>query len=310
MTGEVSGAIAPTRGSASLPGFVVRFARMEPAYYTNAQAGRLARVIPDLVRSRQLLFDLVAKDLKVRYRYALMGVLWAVLEPLFMMLVLTFVFSIVFKERMASFGIENGRAYAAFILAGLIPWQFFAAAVSSATTSLVDNRTLVQKVYFPREVVPLSAIGVAVVNFLIGAVLLLIVSAALTGKLPGENVVWIPLIFAIQFGFIVGLALIFSTLNAVFRDIAYMVEAGILFGFYATPILYPPELVQESFPRLYWLFMANPMASIVTAYRQAFLENQTPEPVYLVWSAVVAAAALGYGAWLFRKRAPMVVDTL
>ena len=282
---------------------------MTDIVYSHTHPRKLSRIIPDLVRSRELLVDLTLKDLKVRYRYALMGVLWAVLEPLIMMLVLTFVFSVVFTARLEAHGIEGGRDYAVFILCGLIPWQFFATALRSTTHSLVDNRNLIKKVYFPREILPLSSIGVALVNFVIGGVLLLIVAALLIGKLPGPGMIYVPVIFLVQLALVIGLGLLTSTANATYRDVAYMVDAALLFGFYATPVLYPPDLVESTFPGLYPLYMLNPMAGIITAYRDALLHN-TFAAELLLWPAVAALVALPAGAVVFRKRAATLADSL
>ena len=283
---------------------------MNALFYTDAYQSQLRRILPELIRSRELLFDLIWKDIRVRYRYAAMGFLWAVLEPLVMMVILTFVFAVAFKGRIEEYGIESGREIAVFVLSGLIPWQFFSTALTSATRSLVDNRDLVKKVHFPREVIPLSAIGVAVVNYLIGAVLLLTLFTVLMGRLPGWGIVWLPLLFAIQFVLVCGLGLLFSSANAFFRDVAYMVESAVLFGFYATPIFYPPSLVEANVPDLYWLYQLNPMVGLVTAYREALFTNAAPNLYGIAWPALFAVTALLTGAIVFRKNASRLADNL
>jgi ABC-type polysaccharide/polyol phosphate export permease len=284
-------------------------AAMPTPFYTNAQQYRLARIVPDLVRHRYLLRDLVWKDIRARYRFAVMGFLWAVIEPLLMMLVLTFVFSTLFLDRIDT-GIESGRHYAAFVLCGLIPWQFFASSLTSATRSLVDNRELVKKVYFPREVIPLSAIGVAFVNFCIGLVLLLIISTLLVGRVPGIGIFYFIPIFAIQLALIAGLALLFSVGHAYFRDVGYIVEAAVLFGFYATPVIYPPEMIANAYPSLANLYYANPMAGLLTAYRSALFDNALVPLTTLAWPALAAVLLLALGAATFRKFSPVLADHL
>lgn len=283
---------------------------MSKVFYTNAHQHQLLRVIPDLIRCRELLLDLVWKEVRVRYRYTIMGFLWAILEPLAMMLILTLVFSYAFRARIEEYGIEAGREVAVFILSGLIPWQFFSTALSSATRSLVDNRTLVQKVHFPREVVPIAAVGVALVNLVIGAFLLLAVFVILMNTLPGSGLLWLPIIFAIQLILVLGLGLLLSAVNAAYRDVAYMVDAALLFGFYATPIFYPPSMVEEALPRFYSIYMLNPMAGLVTAYRNALFDNQPPTLELLGWPALVAVVFLILGAIVFRKKAPFMADNL
>ncbi len=289
---------------------------MSNAFYTNAHQSQIQRLVPDLIRARQLLLDLIWKDIRVRYRYAAMGFAWAILEPLIMMLVLTFVFSVVLQLRFDEIGAGGGPGYdAVFILTGLIAWQFLATSLTSATTSLVDNRSLITKVNFPREVIPLATIGVAVVNLAIGSVLLLVLYLLLVEGIPGPGLLWVVPVFLIQLGIVVGLALICSTYNASFRDISYMVNATLLFGFYATPIFYQPSLVRgaltegglESFYPMYFM---NPMAGLIMAYRQALFEGRLPDLVYLAWPAVCAAGLLALGIVAFRKRSPTLADQL
>lgn len=286
------------------------FVRMDKIVYTNGYQARLSRVLPDLIGARQLLLDLVWKEIRARYRYATLGFAWAVLEPLLMMLVLTLVFSLVFRSRIESLGIEGGRGYAAFVLCGLVPWQFFSASVTTATRSLVDNRELVKKVYFPREVIPLSAIGVALVNFAIGTVLLFLMYWILTGTAPGSGVFWWPVVIVVQLGLVCGLSLFLASANAHYRDVAYMVEAVVLFGFYATPIIYPPEFLKEAYPTVSFVLSLNPMAGIVTAYRECLFLDTAPRMGLLVWPALCAAGFLGLGVAFFRRRTAVIADYL
>ena len=285
---------------------------MNQPFYTNAQQGKISRVLPDLIGARELLFDLVWKDVRVRYRYAAMGFLWALLEPLFMMAVLTLVFSQFFRMEIEELGVRAPRQYAAFVLSGLIPWQFFSAGVAASTRSLVDNRDLVKKVHFPREVIPLSAIGVALVNFLIGAILLLGIFTVLMGRFPASGLVWVPAIFAIQFALVAGLGLLLSSANAYFRDVAYMVDAALLFGFYATPILYWHSMIEGRLaPWAYSIYMLNPMAGIVTAYRLALFGNgDLSIAPSLLWPAIAAVGVLAAGVAVFRRNTPTISDNL
>jgi len=289
---------------------------MSNTFYTNAHQSQIHRLIPDLIRARQLLLDLIWKDIRVRYRYAAMGFAWAVLEPLIMMLVLTFVFSFVLNLRFDEIGAGGGRGYdAVFILTGLIAWQFLATSLTSATTSLVDNRSLITKVNFPREVIPLATIGVAVVNFAIGSVLLLVLYLLLVGGFPGPGLLWVVPIFLIQLAIVAGLSLLCSTFNAAFRDISYMVNAALLFGFYATPIFYQPSLVrgaltERGLEAFYPMYFMNPMAGLIMAYRQALFEGRLPDLMYLAWPALCAAGVLALGIVAFRKRSPTLADQL
>lgn len=286
---------------------------MSEPYYTNAHQNQLRRVIPELIRSRELLKDLVWKDIRVRYRYASMGFLWAVFEPLIMMLVLTFVFSVILKVRFG--GGENGVTFdATLILAGLVAWQFLSTSISAATRSLIDSRNLVTKVGFPREVIPLSTVGVACVNFVIGGVLLLMLCVLLLDGFLHPAIVYVVPIFLIQLVTVIGLGLFLSAVNASFRDVAYMTDALLLFGFYASPIIYPVTMVSDTLkslsPILYKLYFLNPMAGLITAYRQALFEKQFPDLAILAWPLVFSVIIMLLGGLTFRKSAPTLADKL
>jgi len=284
---------------------------MSSTFYTNAQLGQLRRVLPDLIRARQLLLDLVWKDIRVRYRYAVMGFLWAIIEPLIMMAVLTFVFSYVLQLRFPGVsGEASPRETAVNILTGLIAWQFFSNGITAATNSLIESRSLITKVKFPREVIPLAAIGVSLVNLVIGAGLLLVIYSLLLWQLPGLAIVWLPAIFAIELTIVCGLGLLFSCLNAPFRDVGYMVNAALLFGFYASPIFYEPGLVQNAFPNLHLAYFVNPMAGLITAYREALFLNQAPSISLLAWPILFAIMSFAGGLFVFRKSAPTLSDKL
>jgi len=256
------------------------------------------------------MWDLFSKDLRARYRNAIMGFVWAVLQPLLMMLILYMVFGVIFAERIGAS--DQKHPYAVTLLCGLIFWQYFASSVSRATTSILDNADLVKKVYFPREVIPLSALGNCTVNLLIGFIVLLIFHLATGGGL-GIGAVWMVPVFAVQLTLTVGIALLCSSLNVYFRDVGYMVDVGLTFGFYATPIFYSLDMVREravSSPGLLSIYMLNPMVGIVTAYRDAFLDNRFPDFATLGWPAFCAVAMLAVGVAVFRYNSPTIADHL
>jgi lipopolysaccharide transport system permease protein len=277
--------------------------------YASDRQRRVLRVFPDLIRSRELLLDLIAKDLRIRYRYALMGFLWAVIEPLLMMVILYFVFGIVFNMRA---GASTPSMYAVSLLTGLVFWQFLSRTLSGAAHSIVDSGNLVSKVYFPREVIPLSVVGVGVVNLLIGFAILLGFFFVVGGR-PGIQAIWLPALFGIELALVVGLALLLSCLNAFFRDVSYIVDIGLALAFYATPIFYDFRDVVARLsdnPVLYHLYTLNPMVGLITMYRQVLLENQPPSPEMLLIPGVEAAIALFLGIVVFRRSAGTVADYL
>ncbi|MBI4560025.1 MAG: ABC transporter permease [Candidatus Hydrogenedentes bacterium] len=278
--------------------------------YTEAQQRRLSRVIPDLIQSRDLLIYLVWRDLRARYRNAMMGFFWAVLQPVLMAAILTLVFTVAFPDRVGA--TRTGPPYAVLLLCGLIPWQFLSGSLISATHSLVDNQNLVKKVYFPREIIPIATVSNSLINLFIGFVLIEVVHLGF-GGMPGWGLLGLPLIFAILFVLVIGVSLLCASLNVHFRDVVYFLEVALALGFYATPIIYPldwvlPRLLEH--PWLYRVYMLNPMAGLVPAYQQALLSNHFPAPHLWIWPAVCASAALLLGAWVFRRNAPLMADYL
>ena len=283
--------------------------------YDSREQRRFMRLFRDVVRARELIVDLVRKDLRARYRYALMGFLWAVLEPVALMLVLTFVFSFVLEANPAAAkGAAGAKSapYAVFLLCGLIFWQFSANAIMASVRCLIDNQNLVKKVYFAREAVPIAALGYPLVNLAIGFVLLLGLHLLLGGGL-GVAMVWVPVLFGAQLLLTAGAGLLLSCTNVIFRDIGYMAAVVVLFGFYATPVFYPLELVMEAgrIPEVVkWLYLLNPMAELLTAYRQALFELRTPDLWLFVWPCVSGVVLFVGGAWTFRRLGPTLSDYL
>lgn len=283
---------------------------MSRVYYSSADSRRIRNVIPDLVRSRGLLWDLVSKDLRARYRNAVMGFVWAVLQPLLLTTILYFVFTVVFPGGRVA-GMGGDHPFAVYLLCGLVFWQFFASCLSRSTVSLLENHELVKKAAFPREVIPLASLGNCAVNCAIGFAVFVVVRFWLEGGF-GWGLVWLPFILTIQCALIVGLSLLTSSLNVQYRDVGYIVEVALMFGFYATPIFYSFEKAQQmaSHSTLFVLYMLNPMVGIITAYRQALLDNQTPSAVQIVYPLLFSVCALILGVVVFRRRAPLLADRL
>ncbi|HOT50776.1 MAG TPA: ABC transporter permease, partial [Candidatus Hydrogenedentes bacterium] len=209
-------------------------------------------------------------------------------------------------------GLRSERPSAVFLLCGLVPWQFLAVALACGTHSLIESQELIKKVYFPREIIPLAAVVNCLVNFFVGFVTLLVFIIVRDGvSALGAGLFCVPFIFAIQFMLVLGLALLLSALNVHYRDVGYMVDVVLAFGFYATPIFYPLGMVSSRLDGfLFNLYMLNPMANLVTAYRQALLDNVFPEPMLLLRPLVVAVLCLLIGAVVFRRNAPTLADYL
>lgn len=284
---------------------------MKTAIYDSRHERQVWRIIPDLIKARQLLVDLVWKDLRVRYRYAMMGFLWAVIEPLAFTLILTFVFSFVLADRAALASEDAGPPFAVMLLCGLIFWQYFSTSVSTATTSIVINKNLVKKVRFTREVIPIATCCMPLLQLGIGFVMLICAHLILGGAV-GSSMIYFPVIFGIEFAMTIGIALLLSCGHTYFRDVGNLVNVLLLFGFYASPVFYPLELVNSDRLPVWlpYLYMANPMVGLLTAYRQILFEQRFPDITLLIWPAICAVLVVAIGVAVFRRHAATLADQL
>jgi len=285
---------------------------MSSAIYTSTQQRSFGRILPDLIANRGLLRDVVWKELRARYRNAMMGFLWAVLQPVLMMLILTFVFKYLLGERLAAKGLPSESVTPEFLLCGIVAWQFLSMAMMSGTNSLIESGELIKKVHFPREIIPIAAVVNCLVNLVIGFVTLLVVLCALRGiSALGVGLLYVPFLFMIQFAMAIGLALLLSALNVYYRDVAYMIDVMLAFGFYATPIFYPPSMVSHRLGAVaFQIYMLNPMANLITAYREALLDNHFAEPLLWIRPLAFACVVVLAGACVFRRNAPTFADYL
>jgi lipopolysaccharide transport system permease protein len=215
----------------------------------------------DLWRYRELLYFFTWRDIKVRYRQTLLGASWAILQPALTMVI----FSVIFG-RLAKVP-SDGVPYPIFVYTALLPWQLFARAMTDSSTSLVDARNLITKVYFPRLVAPVSAIMAGVVDFAI-AFLLLIAMMAYYHVVPGYAIVTLPLFFLLAIATALGVGIWLSALNVKYRDVRYTIPFLTQFWMYATPVAYSSTLIPEPWQTLYGL---NPMAGVVGGFRWALL---------------------------------------
>jgi ABC-type polysaccharide/polyol phosphate export permease len=252
---------------------------------------------------RELIYTLVVRDLKVRYRNSVLGVLWSWLNPLLMMLVFTFVFNVMQGADRPDFHI--------FVLSALLPWNFFSGAVLGGIPSVVGNSHLIKKVYFPREVLPISVVLSGLVNFLISLPVLFLLTI-LSGIELTPWVLLLPIPILVETTFALGVVLFLSTLEVFYRDTHMLMDVGMLAWFFLTPIFYPieqlpmqAELFGWSFNPRVWLFRLNPMASIINTYQDLIYRGAPTALDFLARTAVTALLVLilGYGFFLrFRGR--------
>lgn len=241
---------------------------------------------------RDLLYFLTWRNLKVRYSQSVIGVGWAVGQPLLMMGVFS-----VFLGFLARVPKPEGIPYPVFVLSGLVPWTFFANTISTASESLVGSANLVQKVYFPRLILPLAAL-LAWLPDLGFAVVLMLVTMVAYGVTPGWTTVALPAFLALAVLASSSVGLWASALNVAYRDVRYLVPFLVQLGMFATPVVYPAELVPESARTVYGL---NPMVGVVEGFRWALLGSDAPAWPMMAASAGMVLVILATGLRYFRK---------
>jgi lipopolysaccharide transport system permease protein len=247
---------------------------------------------------RELLYFFVWRDIKVRYKQTVIGVAWVVLQPLLTMGVFTLFFG-----RLAKLP-SDGLAYPVFYFCSLVPWNYFATALQSCTSVVVDNQRVITKVFFPRLVLPLSAVVSGLVDFAIGFVVLGIV-LGFYGIRPGLAALWLPVLLLLAVLTALGVGLWMSALNALYRDVKYVVPFLIQFWMFASPVAYPSSLVPQ---RWRWLYGMNPMAGVIDGFRWALTgHGQPPGPLLLASSGMVVAVVLG-GLFFFQRMEGAIAD--
>lgn len=247
-----------------------------------------------------LLLALTKKEIKARYKNAVLGFLWILINPLIQMIVMGFVFSLIFK-----FGIKN---YYLFLFTGLLPWNFFSLAVTKATPRIVYDRSLIQKSNFPREVIPLSIVLSHFFHFLVSW-LMLIIFLLLTKQWQFFNLSAISyqslaIIFLLIFSS--GLSLITSSLNVFYRDVNFIVQAVILIWFYLTPIIYPLNIIPKKYRPV---FNLNPLSGIFSWLQKPLVNNQIPWQILLGQISFIILTVF-LGIYIFRKKSRYFSDWL
>ncbi|MHB8974352.1 MAG: ABC transporter permease [Pirellulaceae bacterium] len=252
----------------------------------------------ELVQYRDLFLFLIWRGIKVRYSQSAIGIGWAIIQPVFSMIVFTVVFG-----RLARIE-SDGAPYALFSFVALVPWTYFANAVTEGTQSLVTNANMISKVYFPRLVLPISAVIAKLVDFAIAMVLLGILMAYFR-IVPTMGVLALPLLILLMMLIAMGLSMWLTALAVQYRDVNYAVGFFVQLLMYAAPVVYPASLIPEQFQLLYAL---NPMVGVIEGFRAALLGTRSmPWDLIAVGTAVALAIALS-GALYFRSREKLFAD--
>ena len=247
------------------------------------------KVFKELYQYRELLKTNVQKEIRGKYKGSFLGVLWSFLNPLLMVLVYALVFPYIMRTN-----VDN---YLVYLITGVIPWNFFTTCITTGCNCVWINGGIIKKVYFPREILPISLVAAGLINFLISCVIILLF--VLFGGIGFSiQLLWLPLIAIIQSALSLGLLFILSAINVYVRDIEYLVGFLLNLLFYATPILYTADMFPES---IRWVLYLNPMTTIIESYRNIFYYQQSPALTSLMIVFAVSFIILIIGYLIFKK---------
>jgi lipopolysaccharide transport system permease protein len=254
----------------------------------------------DLWEYRELLFFLVWRDIKVRYKQTVIGIGWAIIQPFFTMVIFGFFFGLL--ARIPS----DGLPYPVFYYAALLPWTYFAHALTGTTNTMVENQRIITKVYFPRLILPLTAVLVGLVDFAVASTIL-IGMLIFYGIVPTLAILLLPAFLLLAVATALGVGLWLSALNAIYRDVRYVVPFLVQSWMFASPVAYPSTLVPE---RWRWLYGLNPMAGVIEGFRWALTaQGQPPGSLLLVSAGVVLVILVG-GLLYFQRMEETIADVI
>lgn len=268
--------------------------RIEPS------RGWVSLKLKELWEYKELLYFLIWRDVKVRYKQTVLGAAWAIIQPFFTMVAFSLFFGKLAKMP------SDGIPYPIFAYAALVPWTFFANGLGKASNSLVGSSNLIKKIYFPRLCLPVSSVLSGIVDFVL-AFIVLIVMMFYFGIVPTINIVWLPLLLMLAFVASLGVSLWLSAMNVQFRDVQYIIPFLSQFWLFATPIAYPSSLLPEPWRTVYAI---NPMVGVVEGFRWALLGADTAPGPMIIVSSLVALSLLVSGAFYFRRLEKTFADVV
>jgi lipopolysaccharide transport system permease protein len=266
----------------------------------------------DLWRYRELFIILAQRDISVRYKQTVIGIVWALLQPFLNMIIMTIIFG-----KVAGLHSEGTAPYAIMVFAAMLPWMFFSSALGSASQSMVGNANLISKVYFPRLIIPASAVVTSFADFLI-SFLILICMMVWYGFAPSWHILALPLFIGVAFLAALGPGLLITALNVKYRDFRYVIPFLLQFGLYASPVGFSSTVIHERLvqklgeqlgDKLFLLYSLNPMVGVIDGFRWAILGNNSPIhlPSFFL-SLLVVGLFLILGIWYFRKTEKSFAD--
>ncbi|MEP0806391.1 MAG: ABC transporter permease [Chloroflexota bacterium] len=270
--------------------------------YIKPSTGLAALNLKDLWTYRELVYFMIWRDVKVRYKQTMLGAAWAIIQPVLTMIVFTFLFG-----RIAKLPTDNNIPYPIFSYAALLPWGMFVGALNQASRSLTSNQNMVTKIYFPRLVLPLASILSGLVDFVI-AFVILIGLMVYYGVTPSPNALWaLPLFLLLTVVTALGVALWLSAINVQYRDVNYALPFLTQFWLFITPVAYSSNLISEKWQLIYSL---NPMAGVVNGFRWALLGTNTGPGPEMAVSVLISIVILIGGLFYFRNMEKTFADTI
>lgn len=256
----------------------------------------IMKVFKELYRYRELLKNNIKKEIRGKYKGSWLGVVWTFLNPLLMLLVYSIVFPYILRVK-----VEN---YTIFMMVALVPWTFFTTAVQTGTGSVVANGNILKKVYFPREIIPISVVTSALINFLITCIIM-VVFILVSGVGFSVHCLLFPLIVLIQYIITLAIVFVLSAITVYVRDVDHFVSIIIMLAFYVTPIVYKADMLPQKFQ---WALKVNPMAQLIEAYRAVLYEHCMPDMTMLGIWGLIGVAMLIVGYLIFKKLEKQFVE--
>jgi ABC-type polysaccharide/polyol phosphate export permease len=253
---------------------------------------RFPSAMRELWRARELVRTLAEREIRVRYKQTSLGISWAILTPLALMLIFS-----LFLQRVARFD-TSGAPYALFSYVGLIPWTFFSTSLSVGGQSLSSNASLLNRVHCPREVFPLASVTVAALDSMV-SIAVFGVLLAITGFMPAPTSVWVPLLLLIQVAFTLGVTLVVSAILVYLRDLRHVLPVLLQLGLFATPVAYGIDVIPEGLRSLYAAL--NPLGGVIDGYRRAVLFGLAPDWGLVLPAAATSSFVLATGYVLFKR---------
>ncbi len=255
--------------------------------------------IRELIEYRQMIYSMVRKEIRGRYKGSVLGFMWTFLNPLLQLVVYTLVFSVIMRAEI--------EKYYLFLFVALVPWMFFSGAVTSGAESVVESADLIKKIYFPREVLTIAKVTSAFVNMILTFVAVFFVLIVTGYGINPAALLFMPIVMAVEYIFCLGIAMIVSSLTVYFRDLLYILNIVVMAWQYLTPVMYPESWVPE---QLMFLWRLNPMTPVINAYRDILYYKKTPELANLALACTIGVVFILVGYLIFRRLQKGFVEEL